>query len=293
LHYLIEPWLPAATTHLLAGRSAAGKTHLLFQLLHKFRDQLQPTLYLAADQNSEPFSQLFDKLKIKDRWPIYSYIDEGSRLAAREIAGKVRQIQDAYLWASDHLDCYKNEHKQPPKTLILDPGQTFIPVDDLNSARKITSGFAGLNRLAWKEQITILLIWHTTKSKQDSPFVDTFDTISGSHSIQANTSTKAYLHSPSIDSVDKSIWLYLRGKMFADAKVGLERDDLGLFSLVEATKDESFLYLIPVDSTITTGKLKEIAGLPIRTTERKLQQLEDEGRIQRVGRGCWQRSRPS
>ena len=101
------------------------------------------------------------------------------------------------------------------------------------------------------------------------------------------------MHSPSIDSVDKSIWLYLRGKMFADAKVGLERDDLGLFSLVEATKDESFLYLIPVDSTITTGKLKEIAGLPIRTTERKLQQLEDEGRIQRVGRGCWQRSRPS
>ena len=72
MHYLIEPWLPAATTHLLAGRSAAGKTHLLFQLLHKFRDQLQPTLYLAADQNSEPFEQLFDKLKIKDRWPIYS-----------------------------------------------------------------------------------------------------------------------------------------------------------------------------------------------------------------------------
>ncbi len=51
--YIINPHLPANEVHIIGGRSGAGKTHLLYQILDRFRDQLEPILYVAGDRSAK------------------------------------------------------------------------------------------------------------------------------------------------------------------------------------------------------------------------------------------------
>lgn len=91
-------YLPPKELHVIAGRSGAGKTHLMFQFLDRYRQHLEPILYVAGDRSKEHHDRLFEKLKIKP-WPLVSLADyDADELTVSQIVGQVEDYKRPFRW---------------------------------------------------------------------------------------------------------------------------------------------------------------------------------------------------
>jgi len=95
---LKDLYLPANEVHIIGGRSGAGKTHLGYQILDRFRDQLEPILYVAGDRPAKHYKLLFKKLGIEP-WQVVSLIDhDADQLGMDKILENVESHQRCFLW---------------------------------------------------------------------------------------------------------------------------------------------------------------------------------------------------
>ena len=102
--YIIDPYLPANEVHIIGGRSGAGKTHLLYQILDRFRDQLEPILYVAGDRSAKHYKRLFTKLGIEP-WQVVSLIDhDANKLEMYKILENVESHQRCFRWLDALID---------------------------------------------------------------------------------------------------------------------------------------------------------------------------------------------
>jgi len=292
--YIIDPHLPANEVHIIGGRSGAGKTHLLYQILDRFRDQLEPILYVAGDRSAKHYKRLFKKLGIEP-WPVVSLIDhDANQLKMDTILENVESHQRCFRWLDSLIDGMKTK----PKVVVLDPAQRFIPCKNLNYQTSAANGFAALMSWAVKNKITVILVWHVSKTKTWD-LNDVFDRLTGSHGVQGHTSTKAFLDVPgSYGKQGKPIYLYLRGQHFGDLKVRLLRDDKGAFRLasdVDLISVEFPVYQIlpkeptPRENIITLVKNagNGLSSLSESTIDRQLKELVKRGYAQKPDHGMY------
>ena len=292
--YIIDPYLPANEVHIIGGRSGAGKTHLGYQILERFRDQLEPILYVAGDRPAKHYKKLFKKLGIEP-WQVVSLIDhDANQLEMGNILENVENHQRCFRW----LDALIGGMKTKPKVVVLDPAQRFIPCKNLNYQTSAANGFAALMSWAVKNKITVILVWHVSKTKTWD-LNDVFDRLTGSHGVQGHISTKAFLDVPgSYGKEGKPIYLYLRGQHFQDLKVSLLRDDKGAFRLAA---NEDFISLefpvyqvLPKEPTqrediiaLVKNAGNGLSSLSESTIDRQLKQLVEQGYAQNSSHGMY------
>jgi len=278
MKWLIEKYLPFGELHILGGRSGAGKTHLLFQILDKFRTVFDPILYVCSDRPAKTYAALFTKLGIEP-WPIISLIDY---LGSHGLHDEQRPITDDYMWPFNWLSKQLREIQEPrPKVVVLDAGAIFIPCRNLNQMASAALGFSALTSLAIKEGVTFIIVWHVSKVKVKD-LNDIFDRLTGSHGVQGYTSTKAFLNVEWVHPL-----LHLRGQHFQDRVITLKRGDHGAFRL--PTRDEVIALEFPVYRFVPNKptSLKDIVqiakttdkGIAERTIDRHLRKLLDKGLI--------------
>lgn len=181
----------------------------------------------------------------------------------------------------------------PARTLVLDPGQRFIPCKNLNSQASAANGFAAVASWAAKKGITVILLWHVNKlPKRD--LNDPFDRIAGSHAIQGYCSTKAYLE---VGNESEPIRLYIRGQRFREMVVKLVREENGAFRIAD-TLDEiraDFpVYCVLPENEVTRQEIIRLCGispdeaisnLSERTIDRQLKELVELGHVSKCGHG--------
>jgi hypothetical protein len=292
--YIIDPYLPANEAHIIGGRSGAGKTHLLYQILDRFRDQLKPILYVAGDRSAKHYKRLFTKLGIEP-WPVVSLIDhDANQLGMDEILENVESHQRCFLW----LNALINGMETKPKVVVLDPAQRFIPCKNLNDQTSAANGFAAIMSWAVKNKITVILVWHVSKTKTWD-LNDVFDRLTGSHGVQGHTSTKVFLDVPgSYGKEDKPIYLFVRGQHFQDRIVRLLRDDKGAFRLatnVDFIAMEFPVYrVLPKEPTqrehiiaLVKNAGNGLSSLSKTTIDRQLKQLVEKGYAQKPAHGMY------
>lgn len=284
----IEKYLPFGELHILGGRSGAGKTHLLFQILDKCRTIFDPILYVCSDRPAKTYAALFTKLGIEP-WPIISLIDFQSDLSAHGLTEHTDNHKYPFHWLSERLE----EIREPrPKVVVLDAAAIFVPCYSLNQMASAASGFAALTSLGIREGITFILVWHVSKVKVDD-LNDVFDRLTGSHGVQGYTSTKAFL-----DVEGRYPRLHIRGQHFQDRVVAIKRGDHGSFRL--PTRDEIIAMEFPIyqhvpNNPISRADLIELskaqgAGLRVRTIDRQLKALLRRGLILKPEYGKYSRS---
>jgi len=292
--YIVDPHLPANEVHIIGGRSGAGKTHLLYQILDRFRDQLEPILYVAGDRSAKHYKRLFKKLGIGP-WDVVSLIDyDANQLDVGTIVENVEDHKRPFLW----LNALIAGMKTKPKVVVLDPAQRFIPCKNLNYQTSAANGFAALMSWAVKNRITVILVWHVSKTKTWD-LNDVFDRLTGSHGVQGHTSTKAFLDVPgSYTKKDKPIFLCLRGQHFQDLTVRLLRDDKGAFRLatnVDLISVEFPVYqILPKEPTqredilaLVKNAGNGLSSLSKTTIDRQLKQLVERGYAQKPAHGMY------
>lgn len=229
--YLYEPYLVAHSVNVFAGRSGAGKTHFLMQMIAEYKDWLPPILYLAADQPASQYTPIREKYGLDDsNIQFYSRIDEMAKLSSEKAEAEFFSAQGSFRWmqrmAARHPEC---------RLVICDPGQSFVPTARLNDQTSVIGGMGILCRWAIRHEVTIVNTWHTNKRTDD--IHDVFDQLSGSHAVLGHTSSKAILIAPSPNRAaptDNHI-LYVRGKSFPDTTLELERNPTdGKFKILPA-----------------------------------------------------------
>ncbi len=178
--FLIASYLPANEVHILGGRSGAGKTHLLFQILHRYRGDFDPILYVTGDRPASEVTRLFQKLEIEP-WEVVGLIDDDAQhLSMDQILFEVDNHQRPFRWLDKRITAMSTK----PKLVVLDPGQRFIPCKNLNWQSSAASGLAAVMTWAVKQSITVILVWHVNKTATKD-LNDVFDRFTGSHGCQS------------------------------------------------------------------------------------------------------------
>lgn len=285
VEYIILPYLEKKSVNILAGRSGAGKTHLMMQLMSLYGDRLPPILYLAADQAAATYTPIRQKYGLDDTKIIfYSRIDEMAKLPADQAEPLFFDAQGSYKWLQErhaaHPEC---------RIIICDPGQSFVPTKRLNDQTSVIGGMGVLCRWCQEHDVTLILTWHTNKRHDD--IADVFDQLSGSHAVLGHSSTKALLTAPP-PAVSANHVLYVRGKAFADQLYELERSKTdGKFVFLESPSTvylKVYAHISSFGTDVSTLKSKDLCSE--RTLFRALDLLVKENMVERVGKGVYART---
>lgn len=284
VEYLIKPWIEKRSVNILAGRSGAGKTHLLMQLISDYKNLLPPILYLAADQAAASYTPIREKYGLGDDQIIfYSRIDEMTKLPADKAEPLFFDSQGSYKWLRQmhekHSEC---------RIVICDPGQSFVPTKRLNDQTSVIGGMGVLCRWTKRSDTSLILTWHTNKRHDD--IADVFDQLSGSHAVLGHSSTKALLTAPP-PALSANHVLYVRGKAFEDQVQELERSKTdGKFIFLASPSTMALALYAEIGSVGGMMNIDEMRKLELcseRTLYRTLDMLVSENMLIRVSRGVY------
>jgi hypothetical protein len=186
--------------------------------------------------------------------------------------------------------------------LIVDPLPLFIP-GRLIDYKDMAIGFGLLDQQIQARQLTMLGVFHVAKQKanKNDRYQRPQDRILGSSALIGYSETAFYLLSP--DEADRKTYEF-GGIPHQMAPLMLEytRGEDGLFvpahELDHVDADETALACFPpVDqtmaATIAIMQIRKALNCGERTAYTYVRTLLREGRIQKVGKGLYQRARPS
>ena len=289
MEYIVETLLPAGEIHILAGASAAGKTTLLFQFIQAwrrgkpilgFKSEPAPICYIGGDRRGNAYERLEQRLGV-DPIPFISVIDA---CRESEVCPKID-----LAWLSKMLTYFNPE----PEVLFLDPLDLFIGVTNFNDKHQVATGMVRLAQ--WLGERTAICMLHPAKVRENAQFLDIFDMISGSHSLQAYCSTRAFLvrHDKHHDGQS---CLYIRGQDFPEHQVALSIDENGAFAVQSIHSDwntiETLLRRFPpgsVETATLVNLMTEDGAASRSSTFRALSALAKSGKITKLEHGLWTR----
>ena len=271
--------LPPNQLHLICGRSGIGKTHFMFQLLDRFRDELGPIAYIGTDRIQEQYDELFVRGSIEP-WPTVSLIDAQSRELEKGTVdiGYARAL-DKIIKSLEQpnknfklIDTWLEKFDPKPRTLILDVAQRFVPCKNLNMSNSVCDGLGLMASWAKFHKIRVILVWHPSKTKI-SELNDPFDCIANSASVQGCVTTKAILLK---DDEPGRFTLRVRTTHMDDFDLPLIKMGDGFFRVKDERENTAVAYplynLVPTNGMIGRKELLAISsstpGCP--NTERTL-----------------------
>ena len=299
MNYLFPPYLPAGQVHVLAGSSGTGKTTLLTQALADPRITWGRVLYVGADRTMESYLQLQVRLglTLPPTIRFFSLVDEmGKRIGAASLrADRITKLLDSQstdslfslMWIEKLL------RDAPADTVILDPAAPLLEISNFNDMRQVSRCMVFMAAWARHLNCTIILVFHTNKTKKDGDFLNVMNRISGSHALLGYASTKALLCSK--DELDNGPALVLQGQHFADTVLFLARSEYGaLFITTPDTKEAEealdcplLVYFPPDGAPIDPDALAKASSIPHRSVFRQLKTLVDSGLVTKSSRGLY------
>jgi hypothetical protein len=293
--------IPARGITLLTGAPNVGKTALLAGLAQRFRDNQpifghQPTKLPAigiiiADRSWEDgAADWFERAGFSD---IRHYcMADDPFFNPKQLR---RKFDRTDKWAE-----FVDRLKLPPCSLLLtDPISLFLG-GNLNDYDSCAVACHEIRLAIRQRDLSLIATAHTAKIKADirARYLRAQDQILGSTALLGFSDTQMYLASP--EETGRSTYTFAWAPHQAPPETfDLVRTSTGLFEPVKASARSSgtqqrVLDLIPLDGGTLT--LKEITDLALsyplseKTVRRDLNQLQAEGKVERLTRGVYRRA---
>lgn len=282
--------------NLLAGASGVGKTCLLAWVLAQLRDGAPvfdhpvntPTKlgYICADRGHATAYYWLDKIGYSDI-PFYSLADDEGFNTSR-LRSKVSLIKVLG-------ECIDKLALPPGGLVVVDPLAIFMG-GNLNDYLNCAVACLEMRRECKRRQITMIGTAHASKQKADKKqrYERLQDRILGSTAQLAYGDTQLYLAAP--EETDERFYTFLWHSHTSPAEtVSLGRNTQGMFvpwaQSVVAAEEGAVYKAIPEDHSpipLTTilGLCSDISRA---TVFRRLQELVDQGLIEREDKGQYKR----
>ena len=304
MQFILKPYLPAGQVHLLAGSSGTGKTTLLTQALASPSIHWGSVLYVATDRRSDSLRSLWELLGVDlPHVTLHSFIDEIKLKMDRVASGGGNTIAMASsdsassMFSLNYVSALLSKGNY--QTVILDPAPPLLPIKNFNDMGQVARAMAYLAAWAAHLNVTIILVFHTNKTKADSDFLNVLNLISGSHALLGYASTKALLVSKDESPDKQGPALIVQGQHFPDQVFQLCREDgspafnvaAAKPEVLEAPTDSPVLqYVFNTDTDFTPAIVSEATGLHRATVQRHLNKLLKQGIIAQVEYGVYTRA---
>ncbi len=273
--------------HIIGGASGAGKSTLLYQFIDKWRKGLpvlgyashpEEFVYVQGDRESKMYEELEGKLGM-DPVPSINMVDY--MIHAEE------EVDPANLNLAWLTKMIVTGLRSDPQFLVLDPVDVILGIDNFNDKMSVVRGFLKLRR--WQKERTILGLLHSAKVKSEGGYSSVYDTISGSQSIQAYSSTRMVLEEK-CKAHDYNSVLHIKGQLFPEHTVVLDRDYNGAFTVLEVHNDwkaRDKIMAVLLGGEMDRGDLLARCDVPERTLTRHLAALVAKGQIVKTERGVY------
>jgi AAA domain len=295
--FLIENILPSGEVHLLGGPSGAGKTTWLFQIL---KDQWKPEgkilghlvhpvpfMYVAADRSKKGVERTMKRAGVTPgSIPFISLVDYPNIASPVDLANAILE-------------------QHPDTKLIFIDGVMRLMPTRRDSATD--GGFAhvskfliALCKLCVEKDLTIVLIVHSPKQKEDSRYTNPRERVMGSAAWAAFTET-VILVEPflpvSRETADCRTMICLprnSAAIFLDLEFNVDGRLVERSEGLDTILIEQFLGKVTAGGTFTTDQFESaLARSMARSTIFMwLKRLESQGTITKISRGVYRRNLP-
>jgi KaiC/GvpD/RAD55 family RecA-like ATPase len=296
--FLIEEILPSREVHLLGGPSGAGKTTWLFQMLQEQWKEggtildhsvhPVPYIYVSADRSKPSVERTMQRAGINPiTVPFFSLVNRP-------------EITSVALLANAVL-----ERCPETRLLVIDGVMRLIPPKRDSST---DGGFAHISKFLIElckacqdKDLTIILIVHSPKQKEDSRYTNPRERVMGSAAWAAYSET-IILVEPfmpvSRDTANARTLICLprnAGAVFQDLEFTANGRLVLRSDEIDAVLVEQFLFKVKPGEVFTTNQILDALSKSMsRTTVfRWLKRLEDASSVIKSAHGIYKRARAS
>lgn len=284
------------SVNFLAGASGVGKTCLLAWFLTRFRDEApifghpvnRPTAigYIAADRGWTTAKYWLEKVGYPDL-AHYSLVDDAAFNPSR-LRNKLNLLP-ILMEAIDKLQL-------PPGALLaVDPAALFI--SNLNDYHACAVACLEMRRLCTARGLTLLGLSHASKQKADMKerYTRLQDRINGSTAQLGYGDTQMYLAGP-LETGQKHYTFMWHPHTALAEEFALGRSKSGLFvpwqESVEAEAENEVYAVLPEDGTdLAIATIQGLVSCSRATVFRRLQELVQDGLVEKVGEGRYRRAK--
>jgi hypothetical protein len=285
VRYVVPQYIPEGVT-LLIGRPKIGKSWLALDLavacssyltvLGSLKPAEGAVLYLALEDSRRRLQSRLDKLlsPFGDAW--------SERLSIVEAGGWRRADQGGL----EDIDDWAATATKPVLVVIDTLARFRKPIDAKQQVYAAdTEAIAGLQKIAIKHGLAIVLVHHDRKAEADDPF----DTVSGSLGLTGAADTILILKRQT-----GGVTLYARGRDIEERETALRFDKttcrwsiLGEASVVHRSAERSQVIaaLTEAGGPLLVGAIMAETGLKRNAVDLLLGRMVKDGEIVRVGRG--------
>ena len=285
VRYVVPQYIPEGVT-LLIGRPKIGKSWLALDLavacssdltvLGSLKPAEGAVLYLALEDSRRRLQSRLDKLlsTFGDAW--------SERLSIVEAGGWRRADQGGL----EDIDDWAATATKPVLVVIDTLARFRKPIDGKQQIYAAdTEAIAGLQKIAIKHGLAIVVVHHDRKAEADDPF----DTVSGSLGLTGAADTILILKRQT-----GGVTLYARGRDIEERETALHFEKttcrwsiLGEASVVHRSAERSQVIaaLTAAGGPLLVGAIMAETGLKRNAADLLLGRMAKEGEIVRVGRG--------
>lgn len=255
----------------------------------------QPTqfCYLAADRQWESHQQWFNQVGFPDI-PRYSLADDPD-FDHKELLKPLNALD---LFRRSLLKCNNGMPPLRGALVFVDPVSPLFIAGSPNNSRDVARTLLGMSKLAHLHQITLILVAHFSKQKNNptDQYTRPQDRIAGSGAFSGFSDTQMYLVDPDKDHPFHTLgWTprHQRPEEFActrDEKTGLFipydviQEDMAASQVLDCFDATGITTLAVVKDRVRTQH-----GYSDSTIMRALRQLLEHHRIVKLGRGKYAR----
>lgn len=293
--------IPANTINIVAGASGVGKTALTAEWMARWRSSrsicnLPTTLptgglgIIVCDRKWSSHKQWFEAVGFPEI-PHYSLCDDPKF--------NPESLNNRLAIDAIFEGCIGKLGLQPGSLIVVDPIAIFIS-GNLIDYRQTAISLIKLARICVKHGVTLLGTAHMSKQKgKDDRYMRPQDRILGSAAFAGYTDTQMYLLSPEDMGEEYYGFGWIPHNAPSDTFM-FTRDTNGLFIPYEMPNKQNDLdaiyQMITEDHSGTKTKeilraAQEQLSLAQATFYRYLQELKEQGKIEKAGHGSWRRTK--
>jgi len=251
------------------------------------------SLYLGVDRRIESLETTLELLSLKlPDTLFFSHVDELEKRIHSAIAEGGKSIHLATSKSTDTLFSFtwveKLVREVKVNTVFIDPAAPLLPVSNWNDLGQVSKAMSYCAAWAKALEITLILVFHTNKTKRDSDFLNIFNRFSGSHAILGYASTKALLITPSeaTGSAESHYRLLVQGQHYPEQEISLTRDPGPGFELLDAEPRAP-------QGEFTVNDIVTASGCSKATAYRHVKKWVAEGSVLKLEAGIYRPVQPS